>query len=81
MRMWVQPVALLSGFRIWYCSELWCSPAAAAPIRPLAWELPDAMGGVLKNTHFILTITLRKGLLPHFTDEEIKAQQKKLHAL
>ena len=23
---------------------LWCRPAAAAPIRPLAWELPYAVG-------------------------------------
>ena len=27
---------------------LWCRPAAAALIRPLAWELPDAMGAALK---------------------------------
>ena len=28
---------------------LWCRPAAAAPIRPLAWELPYAMGRALKK--------------------------------
>ena len=28
---------------------LWCSPAAAAQIWPLVWELPYAMGVVLKN--------------------------------
>ena len=28
---------------------LWCRPAAAAPIRPLAWELPCASGAVLKS--------------------------------
>ena len=28
---------------------LWCRPAAAAPIRPLAWELTYAMGVVLKS--------------------------------
>ena len=27
---------------------LWCRPAATAPIRPLAWELPCAVGGALK---------------------------------
>ena len=27
---------------------LWCRPAAAAPIRPLVWELPYAMGVALK---------------------------------
>ena len=28
---------------------LWHRPAAAAPIRPLAWELPYAMGAALKT--------------------------------
>ena len=28
---------------------LWCRPAAAAPILPLAWELPYAMGAALKR--------------------------------
>ena len=27
---------------------LWCRPAAAAPIRPLAWEPPYAAGAALK---------------------------------
>ena len=27
---------------------LWCRPAAVAPIRPLAWELPYATGAALK---------------------------------
>ena len=38
-------LALLSGLRIQHCRELWCRLAAAAPIRPLAWELPYATGG------------------------------------
>ena len=29
---------------------LWCKPAAVAPIRPLAWEIPYAVGVAL-NTH------------------------------
>ena len=29
---------------------LWCRPAAAVPIRPLAWEPPHAVGTAL-NTH------------------------------
>ena len=29
---------------------LWCRPAAAAPIRPLAWELPCAAGEALKES-------------------------------
>ena len=28
---------------------LWCRLAAVAPIQPLAWELPEAMGVALKN--------------------------------
>ena len=28
---------------------LWCRPVATAPIRPLVWELPYAMGGALKR--------------------------------
>ena len=28
---------------------LWRRPDAAAPIRPLAWELPDAMGAAKKK--------------------------------
>ena len=28
---------------------LWCRPAAVAPIRPLAWELPYAAGAALKS--------------------------------
>ena len=28
---------------------LWCRPAAAAPIRPLAWEPPYAAGVAQKN--------------------------------
>ena len=29
---------------------LWLWPAATAPIRPLAWELPYAVGVALENT-------------------------------
>ena len=28
---------------------LWCGPAAAAPVGPLVWELPCAVGVALKN--------------------------------
>ena len=35
LAQWVKALALL---------RLWCRPAAAAPIRPLAWEAPYAMG-------------------------------------
>ena len=29
--------------------SLWCRPATTAPIRPLAWEPPYAMGAALEN--------------------------------
>ena len=32
-----------------HCCELWCRPAATAPIRPLSWEPPFAAGAVLKT--------------------------------
>ena len=32
-----------------HCRELWYRPAAAAPIRPLAWELPYATGEAIIN--------------------------------
>ena len=28
---------------------LWCRPVASAPIRPLAWEPPHAMGAALEK--------------------------------
>ena len=62
--MQVRPLALLSGLGIGIavscgvgrrCGSdptllwLWCRLAAVAPILPLAWGLPYAMGAVLKN--------------------------------
>ena len=49
VKMWVQSLALLSGLRIQRCRELWCRPAAIAPIQPLAWELPCAANVALKG--------------------------------
>ena len=40
LAQWVKDPALL-----W----LWCRLAAAAPIQPLAWEPPYAVGAVLKK--------------------------------
>ena len=42
-------MASLSGLRIQYCHELWCRLAATALIRPLAWDLPYAVGVALKS--------------------------------
>ena len=49
MRLQVPSLALLSGLRTWHCCKLWCRMAAAAPIRPLAWEFAYASGVVLKS--------------------------------
>ena len=64
VRMWVQPLASLSGLRIWCYCKMQCSlqmwlrfgvpmavayVAAAALIRPLAWELPCAAGVAIKR--------------------------------
>ena len=60
----VQTLASLSGLRIWGCYELWCSHRCGsdpvllwlwrrlvptAPIRPLTWESPYAVGVALKK--------------------------------
>ena len=56
MRLRVQFLAWLSGLRFRHCRGsdlallwLWCRPAAVAPIRPLAWEPPHAVGAALKK--------------------------------
>ena len=64
MRTQVQSLASLSELRIQHCYELqcgqrrgsdpvllwlWCRPAAAAPIQPLAWKHPYATGVDLKG--------------------------------
>ena len=33
---------------------LWCRPEAVAPVQPLAWELPYAMGAALKRKKKLL---------------------------
>ena len=38
-----------SALFFWPCSQLWCRPAAAAPIRPLAWEPPYGAGTAVKR--------------------------------
>ena len=49
MRFWVPSLASLSRLRIQRCRELWCRLVATAPIHPLVWEPPYAMGVVLKR--------------------------------
>ena len=49
MRFRVRSLASLSGLRTRRCRELWCRPAATAPIGPLVWEPPYAEGAALKK--------------------------------
>ena len=42
---------------------LWCRPAAAAPIQPLAWELPYAVGAALKKKKKSLIMMVHDGCL------------------
>ena len=65
-RTQVRSLALLSGLRIWCCCDLWCRPAATAPIRPLAWELLYAMGAALKRKNNNLKIIWKDRCRKHF---------------
>ena len=49
MRILVRSQASLSRLRIQRYCELWCRPAATAPIGPLVWEPPYAKGAALKK--------------------------------
>ena len=49
MRMQVWSLASLNGLWIQHHCELWCRPAAAAPIRHLVCEPPYAAGVALKR--------------------------------
>ena len=49
MRMRVRSLASLSGSGNWHCRELCCRLAAAALIRPFAWEFPYAADVALKR--------------------------------
>ena len=46
---------------------LWCRLAAAAPVRPLVWELPYAIGAALKKS--------KKIKLFYFIHEEIESRE------
>ena len=72
MRMRVRSLAAPSGLRIQRCHELWCRPAAAALIGPLAWEPPYAAGAAKnknKNppkTILVLFLVLEESLLAFY---------------
>ena len=48
-----EDVSLIPGLPQWVNDPallwLWCWPAAAAPVQPLAWEPPYAVGVALKS--------------------------------
>ena len=86
MRMWVRLLASLGGLRIQCCMSygvgcrcgtdlallwLWCRPAAAAPVGPLAWELTHAAGAALKSKKEKTKTKHKKNLLEllRFLDE------------
>ena len=51
---WASGTALSCGVGLGHSLDtmllwLWCGLAAVAPIRPLAWERPHAMGAALKS--------------------------------
>ena len=49
MRIWVQSLAWLIGFKDPVLLRLWCRPAAAVLVQTLDWELPQATGVALKK--------------------------------
>ena len=65
MRMQVRSLASLSGLRIQHCCELWCRPAAAALIQPLAWLTSISCGCIPKKITFNLK-KIFKGEKPVF---------------
>ena len=84
MRTRVPSLASLSGLRIHHCCELWCSQAAAARIRPLAWELSYAQVRPYKDkiythiyicihthTHIYTYIYIHRGKEEKYTDPPI----------
>ena len=53
---------------------LWHRPVATAPIRPLAWEPPYAVGAALKNKQ-TKKKEMAKILHRHFSKEDTNDQQ------
>ena len=87
MRLWVRSLALLSGLRIQGCRELWCMSqmplrfgiavavaelAPAAPIWPLAWELPCAVPASLKKKNLYISTAPLHGNPPRCSGISLK---------
>ena len=62
-------VQVADAARIWRCRELWCRPAATAPIRPLAWEPPCAAGVALKRPKKKILISSNPQILFSLTEK------------
>ena len=62
---------------------LWGRPAAVAPVRPLAWELPYAAGAALKSkkTKTKKTFISSKGILPVLAEALETSSTHHVHAL
>ena len=52
--MWVQFLGSALWVKDLMLPWLWCRPAAAALIRPLAWELPCATGAAVKEKKILI---------------------------
>ena len=77
MRFRVRSQAFLSGLRIRRCRELWCRPVAIAPVRPLAWELPYAVGVAQEMAKRQKQTNKQKNPKKQWVNEEIKKEIKK----
>ena len=66
---------------------LWCSPAAATPIQPLAWKPPYASGAALKSKEkkkrkentgeYLLSLRINKDFLDISVIKDILQREKK----
>ena len=74
-------VAMICGVGLRCSSDLallclWCRPAAAAPVQPLAWELPYAVDVALKRKKKMKILILFFIQLPLVKDEILLKKKK-----
>ena len=57
LAQWVQDLALPQAVA-WVAdvAQIWCRVAAVAPVQPLAWEFPYAIGAALKRKKKVIEI-------------------------
>ena len=83
-RLRARSLALIIGLRIQRCCELWRRRAATALIRPLAWELPYAVGVALEKDkkrilhleNKIPFITVKNIVNLNFLDHKLQGNMK-----